>query len=72
MVTVVQTRIGATHVRFDVVDAAADHLLVDALEKRARVSPAAILRINPYPAIRAHQSQQVVPAKPLPTFKITL
>jgi hypothetical protein len=70
--TVLFTRVGPAHVRFDVVNAAADDLLVDALEKGARRPPATLLRIDPNPSERAHQGQQVVAAEPLPPLEVSL
>jgi hypothetical protein len=68
----IQPRIGATHVRFDVVNAATDDLLIDALEKGAGRSPSAVLWIDPYPAERIHHGQEIVAAKALPAFQIGL
>jgi len=68
----IHPRIGAAHVRFDLVNAAADDMLVDAVKKGAGRPSSTVLRIDPDPAERTHQLQKIVPAKALPAFQIGL
>jgi hypothetical protein len=68
----IHPRIGAAHVRFDLVNAAAHDMLVDVLEKRAGRPSSTVLRMDPDPAERSHQSQKIVSAKTLPAFQVGL